>query len=227
MTILLLTSCQPVGPDHASIGPDEACVQRSAIGPIDLADGISVDGVKINDDGAIALRRFVPPWTPFTVTGFNVIPVSSYGPCSEMDGEVIWFTGPSVAPATDPADWHEVDYDASAMVWDPDVGGLMDKSGVFTTLSPGVVLQTGEAFWAGVRLHTVDHGDSRSCVQSCKSSPHDPEDTWYTDSLPDGATSPCPGPQCAWARLADSPTPALAAMFGSGAHDYMFRAFGH
>jgi hypothetical protein len=194
------------GAPPVMIAPPQGCTGNRMIAPID-GEEPDENAVPLHEDGAISLRKMVPPHYPFHVTGWSYTIGEKTGTvCVDTAHEAVSFVGPAgQPPSAMPAGWMETPSSAVGLVNVP-----LD-----------VVLMPGQALWIGVRQHITPAG--RTCVIACQMlAPAADPVAWHSDTNAAGLVDACPAGPCAWEPLAVSPTQAA----GLPLYDWRFTTTG-
>lgn len=204
-------------------GPPADCTGHPTIMPIHaakdqaLTDIPLVDdtGAPIEEDGALACRRFVPPSVPFVFSEVDAY-WGNLLPCS-ITPNVVTFVAPKDAAWPIVADYMT------------DGNDLQDHALPIGSVS-GATVQIGskvesatDAFYACAKL-AID-GDSRACVSGCKlpAGKTDPDSFWSKTT--NGAVDPLPTIDLQ--VMAHSPTDAIAQALDTPRYGIKIVARGH
>lgn len=174
---------------------NKACVSDSMVYAIDgqLEDEA---GTPLHEDGALIVRCFSWP-SPFTVTAFDVHATEA-GPACDGNTPIsyVWFR------ATIPADEVPIvemlgETPAEVPVW-------KDHEATTRVDIEPMPVSPGEMFCRGMRMRAQE--GVNTCMRVCKlPAPAADPMLLYSNTLPDGTISPCPG-SCDLEPLYRSPT---------------------
>lgn len=209
----------------ATLGPVAGCTGSTPFAPFDEAldqemfpDIMLVDesGAPLDENGALACRRFVPPVVPFTFDDWAFTFTVGPYPCGIAPDTAVSFVAPIDAA------WPIV-----AGASNQYVESTVDPNGPknVTITTSATVSSSMDAFYACVRLPIDDSGD-RACVDACSlpDGKENDEDSLFSDTV-NGKCDPLPTIRLA--PLYDSPTKPIADYFGSGTYQWGYTAHGH
>jgi hypothetical protein len=185
-----------------------SCKPGTPLGPIEPSDGIQVNGVTLDETGAVVARCW-PISEPIAIDTVSYL-YGGKGGCAQLDHDVVLFHGatlPAGAPVSFPI--VRVPVSASSLTWD----SASNTANVQVDVSSAAMaVAAGEYLCAGIDLRNSAEG--RGCIGACTGQPKEaPDLDVYSADGADGKPV-CGAASCSLIALDQSPTPALAASFG-------------